>query len=128
MITRELHAAVSPYHAPKKGLNLSSRDRCSLQALLARRQNFWTRSSLLSLIRHLSKRLLHITGRNRIHNSSKPNQPGIQGCKESRYTSNTSVRSKVDSWLANGSNGLFRRLMSSDFHIPSSSGPPFYPS
>lgn len=74
----ELHAAVSPHYAPRKGLNLSSRDRRSLQASLARRQNFWTRPSLLRLSRHLSKRLLHVSGRSRIHNRSKPNEPGIQ--------------------------------------------------
>ena len=55
MIIRELHAARCRYiMLQKKRLNLSSRDGRSLQALLARQQNFWTRPSLLRLSRHLS--------------------------------------------------------------------------
>ena len=76
---------------------------------------FFDSAAIAEIGKTSSKRLLHILGRIRIHDSNKPSQLGIQESKESRDISNTSVRKQVRLLDGPGFKESSRRSFPSDF-------------
>lgn len=77
---------------------------------------FFDSAAIAEIGKTSSKRLLHILGRIRIHDSNKPSQLGIQESKESRDISNTSVRKQIRLLDSQGFKGSSRRSVPSDSH------------